>query len=104
MQNVRLAENGTARKVLACLALFLLAVMLNCGGGEKPAVTSKEEAPAAEGGGAVWKPTGQEGSITGKVSFKGQAPKFRAISMDADSVCAAKHSGAVYPGDSCRQQ
>ena len=35
--------------------------------------------------------------MTGKVNFKGTAPKSRPITMDADSVCAAKHQGAVYP-------
>lgn len=73
-----------------------LAFNLGCGKSEQPAATSSQEQPAAAEG-SVWQPTGEEGTITGKVSFQGQAPKFRAISMDADSVCAAKHSGPVYP-------
>ena len=97
MLKMRSTENRMAPKVTACLALCLLAVMLSCGGGDRPAEVTKEEAPAGAEGGAVWKPTGQEGSVTGNVSFKGTAPKYRAISMDADSVCASKHSGPVYP-------
>jgi plastocyanin len=35
--------------------------------------------------------------VKGKAIFKGTAPKLKAISMDADPVCAAKHSsGPVY--------
>ena len=80
--------------VSATTAILLCAV--GCGGSKEPAKTA-EEAPAAGAEGAVWKPSGNEGSVTGKVSFKGAAPKNRAITMDADAVCAAKHSGPVYP-------
>ncbi len=31
-------------------------------------------------------------SVKGKAIFKGTAPKLKTISMDADPVCAAKHS------------
>ena len=34
-------------------------------------------------------------SITGTVTFTGQAPTLRPLSMDADPVCAKKHSGPV---------
>jgi hypothetical protein len=83
---------------MLCLssAAVLLAMNFGCSKSEQPAATSNPEQPAAAEG-AVWHPTGDEGSVTGKVSFKGEAPKFKAISMDADSVCAAKHSGPVYP-------
>jgi len=73
-----------------------LVFTLNMGCGKKEGTeAAKEQAPAAEG--AVYQPTGEEGSVTGKVNFEGQAPKFKPLSMDADSVCAAKHSGPVYP-------
>lgn len=93
MQKPRLTSIVSASRVAACFTLLLFALILACGGGEKPADVSQEQSA----GGEVWKPTGQEGSVTGKIGFEGTAPKFRAISMDADSVCAAKHSGAVYP-------
>ncbi len=73
-----------------------LAFSLGCSSSKPPANVSEEQ-PGAEGQGATWQPKGDEGTIVGKVSFEGQAPKFRPISMDADAVCAAKHSGPVYP-------
>jgi hypothetical protein len=78
---------------------MLLALNLSCGGSkqaEQTETTASSEQPAASGG-SIYQPTGNEGSITGKVNFQGQAPKFKAIGMDADSVCASKHSGPVYP-------
>ena len=36
-------------------------------------------------------------SITGKVTYDGEAPEFKPIKMDADPVCLAKHSGDVFP-------
>jgi hypothetical protein len=81
--------------VLAVLAAFLI----GCGGSKESAKSGEEKAqPAAEGAeGKLWQPTGEEGTIAGKVNFEGQAPKLKAISMDADSICAAKHSAPVYP-------
>jgi len=74
---------------------LVLSLGLNCGGSKETSKSAEETPAAAEG--SVWKPTGNEGSITGKVNFKGTAPKLRPITMDADAVCAAKHQGAVYP-------
>jgi plastocyanin len=37
-------------------------------------------------------------SITGTISFAGKAPALRPLSMDADPVCAKKHTGPV-PND-----
>jgi hypothetical protein len=68
--------------------------LTGCGGGSDTKTADKQPA-AAEGG--VYQPTGDEGSITGKVAFTGTAPKAKAILMDADSVCAAKHKEPVYP-------
>lgn len=73
---------------------MMVVLLASCGGSKEPSKTA-EEKPAAEG--QVWHPTGDEGTVTGKVAFQGQPPKFPAISMDADPVCAAKHSGKVYP-------
>jgi hypothetical protein len=83
----------TRKRLLCCAAVALTLVYTGCGGGgEKKA----EEASPAESA-AVYQPTGDEGTIRGKVNFQGQPPKFRALSMDADAVCAKKHSGPVYP-------
>ncbi len=77
---------------LACICL--LALMPGCGSSDQP--TEVTEAPAADEA-EVWQPSGNEGTVTGKIGFEGTAPKFRPISMDADPVCATKHSGPVYP-------
>lgn len=37
------------------------------------------------------------GSISGKVVYDGEAPKFRQIKMDADPICLTKHGKPVYP-------
>jgi len=79
--------------VILLLAAAVL-VGYGCGGSKEPAKVAEEQ-PAAEG--PVWKPTGEEGTVTGKVNFKGQAPKLKAIQMDADAACAAKHKSAVFP-------
>jgi len=42
-------------------------------------------------------PNVMAGSITGTVTYDGEAPKFRAIKMDADPVCLTKHGKPVYP-------
>jgi hypothetical protein len=81
-----------------CTATLMLSLGVNCGGSKEEATKSAEGSPPAESAGAVFKPTGNEGSVTGTANFKGTAPaKPRAISMDADAVCAAKHQTAVYP-------
>jgi plastocyanin len=36
-----------------------------------------------------------DSSITGTITFAGKAPNLRPLSMDADPVCAKKHSGPV---------
>jgi len=76
--------------VLAGLAAFLM----GCSRSKEP-TKGAEEQPVKEG--AVWSPTGEEGTIAGKVNFEGQPPKLRPISMDADAVCAAKTTGQVFP-------
>ncbi len=87
---------STVAKVASCLfVVLLLAFHLGCGGSKPPESAASPEQPAAEG--AVYQPTGNEGTITGKVTFQGEAPKFKPISMDADAVCASKHSSPVFP-------
>lgn len=83
------------RKRIVSTALFALAalVMAGCGGAKEETQTA-EQAPAAEN---VWRPTGEEGSVTGKVNFQGKPPKFPPIQMDADAACAALHKTRVYP-------
>jgi plastocyanin len=91
------AQNS--RRMIAGITGFATVVCLACSigcGGSKESSEVKES-EAAKPAGAVWKPTGNEGTVTGKISFSGAAPKFKPLGMDADSVCAAKHSKPVYP-------
>jgi hypothetical protein len=84
-------------RALHCCAAAILAIgYWGCGGGTDQS-TSKapDDAPASDA--KVYQPTGDEGSVKGKVTFAGAQPKYKALSMDADAVCAKKHSGPVYP-------
>ncbi|HYG83024.1 MAG TPA: carboxypeptidase regulatory-like domain-containing protein [Pyrinomonadaceae bacterium] len=73
-------------------ALCLLAASAACS-------RSNDDEEDAEGGGdsaevaaqTPYKPTGQEGSIAGTISFAGSAPAKKGISMDADPVCASSN-------------
>jgi plastocyanin len=80
--------------VWACALFAVASFLVGCGksGGEGQTATTQ---PAAEQ--ATYKPTGDEGSIAGKVSFQGEAPKLKPLSLDADSVCVSKHKEPVYP-------
>jgi plastocyanin len=40
---------------------------------------------------------GLAGSITGAVTYEGEAPQFKEIKMDADPICLSHHTEAVYP-------
>ena len=39
--------------------------------------------------------TANAGSVTGTVTYDGKVPNLKALAMDADPACKAKHSGAV---------
>ena len=80
--------------LFAALCLFALAAACSKGPDDEEDV---------EGGGGdtgevvnltPYKPSGQEGSITGTVSFAGAAPAPKGISMDADPVCASSSPDA----------
>jgi len=67
-------------------AAFLLALTLavgissiGCGG--------KKEGTASTNAGPVWKPTGNEGNVTGTTSFTGQPPAPRKLDTSNDSAC-----------------
>lgn len=90
---LRFLFNGRMAAFAAVCAVFVLAFTPGCSKGTKETAEAEKQ-PAA---GAAYQPTGNEGSITGKIVFTGAAPKPKPISMDADAVCAAKHSGPVYP-------
>lgn len=74
--------------------LILIILCAGCGGGGQSTNKPEEAAPTAPD---VWRPTGNEGTITGKVNFPGPAPKLKPLSMEGDIVCAKKHPEPVYP-------
>lgn len=90
-------QPSRARFLVALFAaLCLLAFAAACSRG----VDDAEDAESAGDDSAEavsltpYKPTGQEGSIAGTVSFAGGAPEKKPISMDADPVCASANPDA----------
>lgn len=85
-------HSDRARFLVALFAaLCLLAFAVSCS-------KSADDEEDAEGGGddsaevaslTPYKPSGQEGSITGTIAFAGAPPAPKGISMDADPVCAS---------------
>jgi hypothetical protein len=75
--------------------LVLALTFAGCGGGGGGEAKKAEEAPASDA--KAYQPTGEEGKVSGKVSLQGDPPKYKPLTMDADAVCAKKHSGPVYP-------
>ncbi|MEE8348263.1 MAG: carboxypeptidase regulatory-like domain-containing protein [Acidobacteriota bacterium] len=82
------------------MALFLVGVTAACGGGgESASEATGEEAPAAEASAGVAPDLSQAGSVTGKVSFDGEAPRMARIRMGAEPTCDDKHGEPVYSSD-----
>jgi plastocyanin len=82
------------------IALFLVGVAAACGGGGEPATeATAEDAPAAEASPGVAPDLSQAGSVSGKVSFEGEAPQMARIRMGAEPACEEKHSGPIYSQD-----
>lgn len=79
------------------IALSLLLFAAACGSDEEEDDMAAEEntAASAETAGVKFTPTGNEGSVTGTVSFNGSAPQPKPISMDQDPVCASSNPNAV---------
>lgn len=83
-------QSSRARFLLALFAaLCLLAFAVAC----SKSADDEEDATGGDDSAEValtpYKPSGQEGSIAGTISFTGAAPAPKGISMDADPVCAS---------------
>jgi hypothetical protein len=77
---------------LALVALIMVPLNASCGKKEEVAPTPTETgAPTA-----VYQPTGDEGTLTGKVAFQGTAPARKKIDMSNEAACAAKHAGGAF--------
>ncbi|MBN4048161.1 hypothetical protein JYU09_01115, partial [bacterium AH-315-O15] len=72
------------------LGLLVLGYAAGCGGSE-PADTAQ---PTPETGTGPVQELGAS-SITGSVTFDGDAPTLPALSMDAEPECAEQHTGPV---------
>ena len=75
-----------ARLWLGLIAtLSLLSLASSCGGPK-----TEDTANTGEKGGKAYTPKGDEGSVTGKVSYTGAAPEPKKIDTSADAACTAK--------------
>ncbi|MET0625959.1 MAG: carboxypeptidase regulatory-like domain-containing protein [Pyrinomonadaceae bacterium] len=86
-------QSNRARSLVALFAaLCLLSLAAAC---SRSADDEEDAAGGDDAGEAValtpYKPTGQEGSVAGTISFSGAAPAKKGISMDADPVCASSN-------------
>jgi len=78
------------------LAIFLVVSLLSFVVACSKSEDDDDDDTPAETAGAPYKTTGNEGTITGKVSFDGAtAPESKTIDMAADGACAAKNPNAV---------
>jgi hypothetical protein len=82
------------RRLLALLvALTLVSLAVACGSDDDEA-EDEDNSNATETAGTAYKPSGNEGAITGTVAFTGAAPAAKSISMDADPACASSNPNA----------
>src|SRR6185503_2059750 len=84
------------KRTIAGIAVLTAFGLTACGGGGNKPAENKEAAKPAESSPATpaapAADTANAGTITGKVSYTGAAPKLAKIKMDAEPSCAAKHS------------
>jgi len=76
-----------------CLLAFALACSKNADDMEDAADSGSDD--SADVATTPYKPSGQEGSIVGTISFQGAAPAPKAISMEQDPVCASSNPNAA---------
>ena len=82
------------RALILGLGLLVLGYSAACGGSEPAdSAPAAETAQPATAAGPV-RELGNS-SVTGTITFSGEAPALPALSMDAEPECAAKHSGPV---------
>lgn len=77
------------------IAISLLSLVLACNSKDDDEVGEGEDDETVETAGVKYTPKGNEGKITGTISFAGTAPEVRAIDMNADPACATNNPHAV---------
>jgi len=86
----------TFRRLGLLGAAAILCFSAACGGNK---TDSNAPAEPTAGAGEVYKPTGDEGTVTGKVNFTGAAPAPKKVDMSNDAFCASKHPGGAMADD-----
>lgn len=79
---------------IASLAAGTMLLTIAVAYGQTPAKPAPKAAAKAD---APLAPSGPDVAVLGRISFKGTAPVFRALVMDSEPSCAAKHTGKVFP-------
>src|SRR5207248_7325130 len=82
-RNQKIMLSKRARLCLGLIACLSLLSLATCGG---PKTEEETGGPAAK----AFKPKGNEGSVSGKVSYNGTAPEPKKIDTSADAACTAK--------------
>jgi plastocyanin len=81
-----------SRRIIAVSLLTLfVAVSVACGG--------KKEETAAPAAGPTWKPTGNEGNVTGTIAFAGAAPAPRKLDTSNDAACGEAMANDILVAD-----
>lgn len=70
-------------------------LLVGCGGSKEPAESAKKEEAAPAAGPAATIDEVNGATVTGKVSFTGDAPKMKTIDMSANPACAREHAGGT---------
>ncbi len=77
-----------SRRGLSGFSFVLAALAIACGGGQPPQETAAP--PAAAAVDEPPPPLPGEGTITGKITFEGNAPKMQVIRMSSDPLCMSE--------------
>lgn len=80
-------------RIILILSVFIMSFA--CGGGDSASEKSASNSPPEAAKAAVQSSGGAPGAVAGTVVFEGTAPKLSTLKMDAEPVCAAKHTTPV---------
>jgi len=81
--------------VAMLIAIAMMSLMLACGSSDDDDDAELDDEETETVAATAYKPSGNEGSITGTISFEGTPPEPKLISMDADAACAAANPNPV---------
>lgn len=85
----------SVRRLFALLVMLsLLSLSFACSSSDDEADDEDNSNGTDTAATTPYKPSGNEGSITGTIAFTGAAPAVKPISMDADPACASSNPNA----------